>query len=102
MQTKTFTVNSIGDPEPIITASACSLVTIREDPSVSGWPTVGYKVRAPLATDSPVSKEMGEDTIFTFEGGLQFKSKTGKWAKGVIIGYVETNSGSTTFSQVEE
>jgi hypothetical protein len=45
MRTSLFTVNDIGDPEPVIATVACNRIIIGEDASVSGWPLSDYEVK---------------------------------------------------------
>lgn len=92
--TKTFTVDSIGDPEPIQVVSSCRKVVIREDVSVSGWPTVEFNVMAPLQASPKVRYTNGESMSLVAENKGYFKV-------GSIIGYIEAVSGSALFSQLE-
>ena len=88
-----FTVNAVGDPEPITCKTDCKKIIIGEDPSVSGWPTVAYKIRAPHAASAAHQRPAGTRTEFV--SATHYKT-------GDIVGYVETVSGSTSFFQWEE
>jgi hypothetical protein len=92
--TSTMTVNNVGDPEPVIAHIECRSITVKEDPSVSGWPTVDYKVTGAVAGSTPIQCPAG--TEYTFEATYMQC-----FAPGEIVGYVETVSGSTTFQQRE-
>jgi hypothetical protein len=92
--TTTYTVNDVGDPEPVIANIECSEIKIREDPSVDGWPTADYKVTGTAPGSTPISCPMGTEHLFPAGPGQHF-------VPGDIVGYVETTSGSTTFQQLE-
>lgn len=94
--TTTFQVNAIADPESVIANTYCRSIRIREDPSVPGYPTVGFKVRAPAITSAPIQLVAGESFSFTRS------DREAIFAPGDVVGYVETLVGSTTFSQDEE
>ena len=88
-----FSVNDVGDPEPVIVGSYCNRrVVIEEDPFAAGWPRE-WTLRAPLQTDPARNKAAGASQVFEVVG-----------RPGEIIGYVETRSGAgaTTFNQFEE
>lgn len=92
MKTITFSVDAIGDPEPITVQTVCHQIVIFEDALAS---TTNYKVRKPSKTDAPVTKAAGTSTLFTAPPGSFF-------LPGQILGYVETPTGSMTMAQIEE
>jgi hypothetical protein len=98
MRTSLFTVNDIGDPEPVIATVACNRIIIGEDASVSGWPLSEYEVKGNYVGSVFIRKSAGLS--------YQFESTEDKTKKsflpGQIVGYVKTVSGSTTFYKVEE
>jgi hypothetical protein len=83
-RTKTFTVDNAGNPEPIIVQSYCMKVIVK-------GPT-DYLLRVPSMTSQSVPKDPNEESVLT--RGLRYEP-------GDIAGYVETVSGSVSFSQVE-
>ena len=95
-KTSTFTVNDVGDPEPVIATIDCREIVIGEDPSVSGWPTIGYKVTGTLAGSTAIEKAPG--VTFKFISTVNHPP----FKTGDIVGYVETLSGSTTFFKAEQ
>ncbi len=90
-KTFTFTVDNVGNPEPVTVQTPCRQVIIRENASP---PTTDYFVRQPMATSSQVRKFQGETT--GFEAGPD-----NLFLPGQIIAYVETVAGSVSFSQEE-
>lgn len=92
--TFTFAVDAIAPPEPITAQSVCRRITVREDVSVAGWPTVQFNIRAPLPASPPVCFETGESKTFIADG-FYFRP-------GQIIGYIETVAGASLFCQAEE
>jgi len=97
MKTSTFTVNNIGDPEAVVATVRCRTITIYEDPSVVGWPTTNYLITGNELGSVAISKPAG--TQYTFPSHLLAGERI---AIGVIVGYVQTETGSTTFIKVEE
>ena len=93
MKTRQFTVNNVGDPEPVVVQTVCSQVTVGEDEEVVGYPTQDFKVRKPEKTDD--TRYLGAGKTYTFRRHTH-------WNPGDIAGYVETVGGSTTFFQDEE
>jgi hypothetical protein len=96
MRTSTFTVNSTGDPEPIIVGTNCRKVTVGEDASVSNWPTTDYLVYGTDKQSTPVQRPAGSLTV------IERGSAQSAFNKGSIVGYVATVTGSTTFLLIEE
>lgn len=96
-RTRTFAVNDVGDPEPVMVQTYCNRVTVAEDPGASGWPR-DFNVRAPDKTSPAFRKPGGTSQLF------QSVSEHVKFTPGQIIGYVETVSGAgaTTFVQYED
>lgn len=89
-QTKTFTVDAAGDPEPIIVQSYCMKVVIYENNQAG---TTDYILHAPLMTSTGVTKPAGSKAEV---------SRGYRYEPGQIAGYVETVSGSVTFAQEEQ
>jgi len=89
-----FTVNSIS--KVAVTAlTVCRRITVAEDPSVTGWPTVGYLVYVPTQNDGPLQKDAGQEQVFEKPHGRFF-------TPGEVAGYVATLTGSTSFNQYED
>lgn len=86
--TTTFTVDNIGNPEPVQPPIACSRVTIREQGAAG---TTDYLVRRPTSTSPAYRKVSGESFTFTADPPNKFQANE-------IIGYVETVTGSITMS----
>ncbi len=91
-KTFTFTVDNVGNPEPVTVQTPCRRVYIREQGAAG---TTDYFVRQPSATDPQERKAAGETTMFEAATDNLFQT-------GQIIAYVETVTGSVTFSQREE
>ncbi len=87
-----FTVDNVGNPEPVTAQSVCKRIYIREQGAAG---TTDYFVRQPGMTDPQERKTAGEWTMFEAAPGNFFRP-------GDIVGYVETVTGSVTFSQREE
>jgi len=96
MKTTTFTVNAIGDPEPVITSVDCTRVEIGEDGSVPNWPTTDYEVKGTELLSDWIVCPAG--TKFEF---LRRANQPG-FRAGSIVGYVQTAAGATTFQQIED
>ena len=90
-KTFTFTVDNVGSPEPVTVQTPCRRVIIREQGAAA---TTDYFVRQPTSTSAQVRKVGGESTLFEATPGNLFQT-------GQVIGYVETVTGSVTFSQEE-
>lgn len=86
--TSTFTVDNIGNPEPVTAPVFCRRVTIREQGAAG---TTDYLVRRPGMTAAPYRKVAGESYTFTADPGSGYET-------GSVIGYVETVTGSITMS----
>lgn len=95
MFTHTFTVSSAA-PVPIQVPGSEAIkyrkIVIAED----GTPTVGFKILAPFNSSTPVSYEVGAE--FVCDRTLRPAGYFG----GLIIGYIRTLSGTTTFRMVGE
>lgn len=90
-RTYTFSVDNVGNPEPVTAQGPCRKIIVREQGAAA---TTDYFVRQPTNTSPQVRKVSGESTLFdTGEGNL--------FQTGQIVGYVETVSGTVTFSQEE-
>jgi hypothetical protein len=91
-KTNTFTVDNVGNPEAVTADIACSKITVREQGAAG---TTDYNVRAPSMTDAVYRKVAGESTVFQAPPGVLFQP-------GDAVGYLETLSGSVTFSKICE
>lgn len=96
MRTSQFTVNDIGDPEPIIVRSVCRHVLVGEDSSVANWPTSDYRIKGVDPSSVMVQRPAGVLTEFSR------RSNQSAFSPGDIVGYVEMVSGSTTFLIIEQ
>jgi len=88
----TFTATNVAKAA-IVIQGPCTRVTIREDPSVVGWPTQGYQLYAPTTSNLPVTYNPGEWIDLPVEA---------RWVPGQTIGYIQTLVGSTTMAQRED
>ena len=95
MKTSQFTVNNVGNPEPVICTLGCRTITIGEDPGVAGWPTTDFKVKGSAPGSVAIQRPAGTS--------YQFQRISGQaaFSPGETVGYVETVTGSTTFFQAE-
>ena len=87
-----MTVNNVGDREPVTVVNRCHKVEIRELPSIS--PKQFYMV-----SDVPsggVAAEVYPATEFIFDAYPR-----GRFAPGETVGYVESETGTTTFQRIE-
>jgi len=92
MKTKSFTVDAVGNPEPITVVTTCQQVEIYEDAQAG---TTDYKVRAPSLSDVDVQRPAGAKTLLRPSHGGRF------FFAGETIGYVSTVAGVVTFAQEE-
>ncbi len=90
-KTFTFTVDNVGNPEPVTAQGPCRKIIVREQGAAG---TTDYFVRQPTSTSPQVRKVAGESTLFDAGQGNLFQT-------GQIVGYLETVSGTVTFSQEE-
>lgn len=95
MKTSQFTVNSVGNPEPVICTLGCRTIVIGEDPSVAGWPTTDFRIKGAVPGSSFIQRPAG--TMYQF----QRISGQAAFSPGDIVGYVDVVTGSTTFFQAE-
>lgn len=81
----------------ITTHKATSLVTVGEDPTVSNWPTTGFKVFGAASGQGGGNGNIAVGQQFTFEAppGFQFPS-------GTTVGWLEAATGTTTVDQYEQ
>jgi hypothetical protein len=95
MRTSTYTIDAIGNPEPVtctIPGSVCAIITVFENAQAG---TADYDVYAPLINSAPIRKPAGSKHEFRAQGTYRF-------SEGEIVGYLAAASGSMTFAQVEE
>jgi len=95
MKTSTLVVGSSFVAVKVLSADPVALVTVREDDSVTGWPTTSIIVAAPLSTDVAVQYAGGSAVTFP-------APPLTRWAQNQIVGFVKAVTGSTTFQQVEQ
>jgi hypothetical protein len=95
MYTKTSTVTAVADFK-LTAQTVCKSIIFGEDEAVAGWPTVGWKWKGadPTATDYK-GKTAGTKEEFTKAGGAFFQP-------GEVVAYVQTLSGSSSFTQAEQ
>jgi hypothetical protein len=87
-----FTVDAVGDDEPVIAQSPCFRITIFEDAQAG---TANYTVRKPDPGSTAITIPAGAKHVFERLHGSAF-------SKGQIVGYVAAASGSFTMAQVED
>jgi hypothetical protein len=91
VETFTFTVDAVGNPEPVVVPTSCRVVEVREQ----GDPTTDYFVRAPAITNPQHRRFAGAATIFRATGKRTFQPNE-------TIGHLETITGSVTFSGITD
>lgn len=91
----TYTVNNVGDREPITVNNYCQTVTIQESPSVADWPTQGFNLSTVASGGDVAQYSPGIAYTFPMRRGGQL------YQPGEILAYIETLSGATTFQQIE-
>lgn len=91
-KTSTYTLTTT--PKAVTATFDCTEITVGEDDSVAGWPTVNFQVRKPDSADQPIEKTAGKTYTFTRGPGKLF-------SRGDVAGYISTKSGSSTFFQDE-
>ena len=91
IETFTLTVDDVGAAEAVTAPVACKTLEVREQ----GDPTTDYFVRAPAAASPQHRRFAGSATIFRAPAGRMFQP-------GEIVGYLETVSGSVTFSGITD
>jgi hypothetical protein len=85
-----FTVDAVGNREPVVASGPCRYITIRQDPNET---LAKYYVSDLESGGTPLEKWPGESHTFLSSSGL--------FQEGDIVGYVETASGSITMQQEE-
>lgn len=92
-QTKTFTVDNAGEPEPVIVQSYCMKVVIYENAQAG---STDYYIYAPKKTSPEVTKPAGSKAEF---------SRGYRYEPGDVAGYVALPvafaPGALTFAQEE-
>ena len=89
--TKTMSVSNSGLGTPVIAVTACRKITVGEDPSVSGWPTVDYQVYRPDYNSTP--RQVSTGLTYTFESA--------GFIPGQTVGYIKAIGSASTFFQDE-
>ncbi len=89
--TYTFSVDNVGNPEPVVAQGPYRKIVVREQGAAA---TTDYFLRQPYNTSPLVRKVAGESTLFDAGEGNRFQA-------GQTIGYLETVTGTVTFSQEE-
>lgn len=85
---------TVGSSTPVaVTADnqGDAIITIREDPSVSGWPTTDFLVSIPTSGQQQIRFRAGQSKSF---GGLGTRYNAGQ-----TVAYVQTVTGTTTFQK---
>lgn len=90
-ETFQFAVDDVGNAEAVVVPISCKSVEVKE----FGDPTTDYFVRAPALANTQHRRFAGSATIFRATGGRAFQP-------GEIVGYLETVSGSVTFSGITD
>ncbi len=89
--TQTLTVDAVGNPEQVVTVSACRIVTVRQN-DLNAAALLDFHTRAPLATSAPVLYPGGKTAIFDLGYYVQ---------PGTSVCFIETVTGADVFC-VEE
>jgi len=92
MTTLSIVADNIGTPESVISPVNCKKVTIQE---ANGLASASYYVRAPLIDSPAVLVPAGYPFSFIGRWG-------GEIMKGETAAFIETSSGTLTFSVVFE
>lgn len=92
-KTYTFSVDNVGNAEPIIAQSNCQKILLCENARAA---TTDFNVYAPRRTDPAIRYAAGE--ICTFESPFNFNNF---YKSGQTVGYIETITGTVTFRQLE-
>ena len=101
--TSQITVNAVGFTAVTVQNTlGCKNVRILEDPGVAGWPTSDFLIAKPLATSTPVRIPAGDAYTFSAASQNPANASASWFAPGLVVGYVKTISGSTTFDQDED
>ena len=87
--TRTVTVNST-DASSIAVQTYPRIVSIGEDPSISGYPTTDFLVYKMTTDENPRRIPAGGNYTFP-------RTDAGSFRPGQIVGYVKAVTGSTTF-----
>lgn len=81
-------------PLAITAQTDCSLILVKEDPTVLNWPTTVLNKRVPNSNSDVIQYGKG--------GAVPFQAPSGvKFAAGTIVGYVDLPSSTTTGVQEE-
>lgn len=91
MQTKTFTVDAVGDPEPILVSTVCHAVDVFENGAEGTQDFLIYGCKS----DTPVRYPAGSRKRFQ-------KASCCFFMPGDVVAYVAAVSGVMTFAQEEE
>lgn len=84
-------------PQQIVPATHCRSILIKEDESVTGWPTVGLVVRKPTAADDANALTAGK----SYEIRPKFPQEI--FVAGVATeAWIAVQAGSTTGIQDEQ
>ena len=92
MQTDTFTVDAVGDPDPITVIADCRKVTIRQQGGLGATAYTIYSADDSTGAGNGVNYPGGFDKVFQRLRGQ------GDFRDGEVIGYIEIASGKATFS----
>jgi len=90
-KTRTISVSN-ASYSAIVASIDCSEIEIREDDSVVGAPTTGYRIKIPDTNATAVQRGHGMSFLF---------KRSRRILKDEIVGYIQAVDASTTFSVVE-
>ena len=94
--TRTFTVDAIGDPEPITVQSTDGTRKVVVFENGQAGTTDFYLIKGPDKTVTQVLKPAGVKVEF------ERPSHEAKYRQGEVVGWLATVSGSATFAQEED
>ena len=92
MTTTTFTVDAIGDPEPITVSVTCRYVKIRVQGGLGNTAFTIYSADDSTGARSGSQYPAGGEVVFTRRHGQA------AFRNDEVVGYVEITSGTATFS----
>lgn len=97
-KTKLITVTNSADT-PVKALTWTAAITVGEDASVVGYPTVDFLVKKPTAADD--ARRVQSGGTYTFQKGLG-GNESSRYGPGDIAGYVRTVAGTSSFIQDEK
>ena len=91
--TRTMAVNDVGPDEEVFASIAATRVTIAEDRSVVGYPTIGLIATGTGPASTAIQKDLGEAILF---------NPPQPFVRGQKICDLRTVAGATTVQIIEE